>query len=310
MRWLILCLALLRAAPVAADPVNRCMNLSNALEAPQEGDWGYVITRDHPGAIAAAGFDTVRLPARVDAHFREGRIDPAFLARLDQVIGWAEAEGLQVILDLHHYEALMADPTAEADRFVAIWDALGAHYAGHPDTLIFELVNEPTDALTTARAADLQARVIARLRPAHPNRWIITSGGGWGGLDGMLALPPPSHRELRSFHYYDPWEFTHQLAPWTGADLPARRWGSPGDRARVTADMARAAAPGWPVLLGEFGVYRGADPALRADWIGAVRRAAEAEGIGWCHWGFAAEFRAFDRDSAAWMPGIRAALLD
>jgi len=284
--------------------------LSNALEAPHEGDWGYVIERDHLGEIAAAGFDTVRLPARVDAHFRDGRIDPAFLARLDQVIGWAEAAGLQVILDLHHYEALMADPAAEADRFVAIWDALGAHYAGHPDTLIFELVNEPTDALTTDRAADLQARVIARLRPAHPDRWIITSGGGWGGLDGMLDMAPPGHRELRSFHYYDPWDFTHQLAPWTGQDLPARGWGGAEDRARVKVDMFRAAAPGWPVLLGEFGTYRDTDPAARAAWTGTVRRAAEAQGIGWCYWGFAADFRAFDAGTGTWLPGIRAALLD
>ncbi len=48
-----------------------------------------------------------------------------------------------------------------------------------------------------------------------------------------------------------------------------------------------ARAHGVPVLLNEFGVLRPAAP--RADrllWLATVRRAAEAESIGWTHWDF------------------------
>lgn len=53
------------SAPFLAS---RCVNLGNALEAPNEGDWGYRIEPAHIRAIAAAGFDGIRLPVRWDAH--------------------------------------------------------------------------------------------------------------------------------------------------------------------------------------------------------------------------------------------------
>ena len=48
--------------PIAEAPIKRCMNLGSALEAPQEGEWGYVIRRDDLVRLKDAGFDTVRLP--------------------------------------------------------------------------------------------------------------------------------------------------------------------------------------------------------------------------------------------------------
>ena len=68
---------------VPTSPVQRCMNLGGALEAPNEGDWGYTIREKDLEAIKAAGFDTVRLPVRWDVHamqrepytIRQGQID-------------------------------------------------------------------------------------------------------------------------------------------------------------------------------------------------------------------------------------------
>ena len=53
---------------VPDSPVDRCMNLGGALEAPNEGDWGYTIRAEDLETIKAAGFDTVRLPVRWDVH--------------------------------------------------------------------------------------------------------------------------------------------------------------------------------------------------------------------------------------------------
>ena len=48
--------------------IGRGINLGNALEAPNEGDWGVVLQPDYFKAIAQAGFNSVRIPIRWSNH--------------------------------------------------------------------------------------------------------------------------------------------------------------------------------------------------------------------------------------------------
>lgn len=315
MRVLACLLFFASALPLAAFPVARCINLGAALEAPREGDWGYTIQEPHLTLIAEAGFDTVRLPVRFDLYWHEEQLDPALMARVDQVIGWAEAAGLQVILDLHHFEAMNSDPAANASQLIKIWAALGRHYAGHGDGLMFELFNEPNGAFTTALAAEIYAELRRILRRDHPERWIIAGGGNWNDLSEMEHLSAPDHpRDVRTFHFYDPWPFTHQQAPYLDDPPPARGWGSLSDHAALEAAMDQAAAAEGPVFLGEFGVYGATAPGPRLAWIRAVREAAEARALPWCYWGFSqgegVGFSAFNTGTNAWDPGILDALFE
>lgn len=306
MRRLALLLALF-AGPAAAFPVERCVNLGAALEAPQEGEWGYVVARPDLALIAGAGFDTVRLPVRFDTRWDGTRIEPAFLARVDEVIGWARDAGLRVIVDLHHFDAFAEDPDAVAPTLIAIWDALAQHWEGAPGDLMFELVNEPNGAVDTARMATLNAEIIARIRPTHPTRWVVTGGADWNAAAELDHLPPPGPFEARTFHYYEPWSFTHQQAPSVDEPPPPSTWGSAFDRARVNADFAAFAALDGPLFLGEFGTFSAGPEADRLDWTRTVRQAAEREGIPWCYWSFSQGdipgFAAVD-GSGDWLAGF------
>lgn len=306
MRALFLCLL---ATPALADPfpVARCVNLDQALEAPNEGDWGYTITRPDVAWIAGQGFDTIRLPVRFSAHW-DGQIDPAFLTRVDEVIGWATDENLQVILDLHHFEALMTEPAQNAPIFTAIWKELALHYADHDNTLMFELLNEPTENLDTAGAVALFEKVYPVIRQTNPDRWIIIEGGDWANLSALPDLPQIDNRTALSFHYYAPYTFTHQQAAWMDDPLPPDIWGDKDDRAALRADMEQAAARGTPLLLGEFGVTTQTDLAQRVGWTHAVRQEAESHGIGWCHWGLSRNFAILDPATRDWVPGMKDAL--
>ena len=91
-------------------------------------------------------------------------------------------------------------------------------------------------------------------------------------------------------HYYSPFRFTHQGADWleeAGGWL-GTSWGTEAERARVRADLGRAAAwaraHGRPLFLGEFG-------------------------MSWAYWDFATEFGAFDVGREAWRAPLRQALL-
>ena len=72
------------SAPARAPfPVERCINVAGALEAPNEGDWGYKIRERDFKTIRAAGFDTIRVPIKFSAHAMEQApytLDPAFMA--------------------------------------------------------------------------------------------------------------------------------------------------------------------------------------------------------------------------------------
>ncbi len=289
--------------------VGRCLNVGNALDGPFEGAWGSDISERDLDWIAGAGFNTIRLPVRFGSHW-SGTIFPGFLARVVQVVRQAQERGLTVILDLHHFDDLMTDPDTFAPVFVAIWTELADRFEGHDDRLIFELLNEPRDAVTTARATKLYHSVLPIIRRKHPDRWIILGGGQMNSLDEMLALPNPGPRIALTFHYYDPVRFTHQQAQWTKEYYPPVTWGLPTEIAAVKADIARAARSGIAIFLGEFGVVREADTASRNAWIETVRLAAEEHGISWCYWAYGAGFDLRDFNGDEWYPGLYRALME
>ncbi|WP_413719663.1 glycoside hydrolase family 5 protein [Silicimonas sp. MF1-12-2] len=299
MRALILIL-LLAATPLHAFPVKRCINLGNALEAPREGDWGYTIERQHLSAIAEAGFDTIRLPVRFSAH-RNTRIDPAFLARVDEVIGWAREEELRIILDLHHFEELMKAPDTNADAFLDIWQELSEHYRDAPPDLIFELLNEPSGELSTARAIGLYARAMPLIRNHNPDRWVLIGGGNWSDVKELSLLPAYDAHTVHTFHFYKPWDFTHQMADWIEDPPPPRGWGTDQDRRETRRHLQQGLNhKAAPVFLGEFGVYDAAPSADAVEWLAFVRRMAEMESIGWCAWSFSSTFRTYETKEGRW----------
>lgn len=308
------------AAPVASGayfPVERCINLANALNAPNEGEWGYRIEEDHLRIVADAGFDTVRV--LIDWHSHAGEaapytIDPAYFARIDEVIAQSFAQGLSVIIDMHDYLALYADPEAHRERAVAIYRQIAEHYADYPPELIIELVNEPREALSDVTWEALAADLVAAIRESNPTRTLIVGGDNWSSLYGLQRLHLPDDPYLvATFHYYEPYDFTHQGGDWFDDPPPVGlRWGSPAEQAELRRHMD--AAGEWakenrtPVFLGEFGAFRAADADSRAAWTKAMREGAEANDMPWCYFDFAAGFGAWDPETQSWAPEILAAL--
>lgn len=303
----------------ATMPIRRCMNMGGALEAPSEGEWGYRIRQKDFTTLKRAGFDTVRVPVKFSAHTDNRapyKISPELLSRVDEVVDWAIVEGLQVIIDVHHYEELMSNPYVHEKRLEAMWEQLAYRYATAPDNLIFELINEPNDKMTIAKTDALNKRLLQIVRKHNPKRWVIVGSAGWGNLDALMKSNPP--RELyvmTTFHYYDPFEFTHQGATWiAGANYPTGvKWqGLSHEQAAVRKDLDKAARwrdkTGLPMLLGEFGAIGKADHQSRANWAEVVRAESERRGIGWCYWEWGTGFPAYDISTDRWVPGMKRAL--
>ncbi len=304
-------------ARIAHYNVNVCTNLGNALDAPKDTDWGYTIQDDHFDIIKEAGFDSVRIPVRWSDHAGTRApftIDPSFMAEVEAIVDGALRRNLEVVLNVHHYEALYEQPAAELDRFVSLWSQIAEHFKHHPLALHFEILNEPRDALEGAILRDALSRAVATIRETNPARVLIIGGGDWNSLTGLEQLPVFDDPYIvGTFHYYTPHSFTHQDVPWEEEPAPlGATWGAPEDLATLETDVKRATAQvarlNRPVFLGEFGVYTSISDAERLEWYAAVREAFEAENIGWCIWNFGSDFALWDQETQSWKPGALDAL--
>ncbi len=294
----------------------RCINIGNRLEAPREGEWGGPLDISVFPALRTAGFNTIRLPVRWDTHTGPPPafpIDPAYLARVQEVVGAALDADLAVVLNVHHFDPLYAEPERYAPQFLAIWQQIADHFAAADARLALELINEPRAPLEGKALEALQAQAHRRIRERHPERWIMVTGGDWSTIHGLKALRfHGDQRTVLTFHDYAPFDFTHQGAHWAPPDIQkvTRSWPQSRDREDVKARMntARTLKQRFhrPVFLGEFGAIQGAEG--RDAYLEAVRDAAEAHGIGWCVWSLTADFGVFDAASGRLVPEAQTAL--
>ncbi|MGC9467457.1 MAG: glycoside hydrolase family 5 protein [Anaerolineae bacterium] len=346
-----------RAGPLDAASqaawLGRGVNLGNALEAPKEGEWGMVLERAFFELIKEAGFDTVRVPIRWSAHAADAApytIDPAFFERVDWVIAQALKQDLNVVINMHHYDEIFQSPKDHEDRFIAMWEQIATRYADQPSAVYFELLNEPHDKLDARAWNALLAKAIETVRQIDDDHTLIVGGPDWNSITGLryLELPADSENIIATYHYYEPFLFTHQGAEWVGPEIGTTgvTWPGPPEvkitpvpaaqevdwvrmwfaRYNDDASSANPASPdeierafdqavawrdrtGVPLWLGEFGAYSTADMASRVRWTSTVRQAAEDRGISWAYWEFGAGFGVYDREAAAWRTPLLQALV-
>ncbi len=95
------------------------INLGDALDAPNEGDWGVTLEAASFDIVAQAGFDSVRIPIRWSNHAgldSPYTIDPSFFERVDWALDQTERVGLVAVIDMHHYREPNEDPAKAAPR--------------------------------------------------------------------------------------------------------------------------------------------------------------------------------------------------
>ena len=273
----------------------------------------------HFAEIRRAGFDFVRINLQAFRHMDAGnRLDPAWLAKLDDVVGEAERAGLGVLLDEHDFNPCSEDLELCRAKLSAFWRQVAPRYAKAPRNVAFELLNEPHDKLNGDEWNKLFAEVLGIVRTTSPDRIVVVGPTHWNSLKDLPALRLPADPNLIvTFHYYEPFHFTHQGARWVpeATGLRGVTWGTPQDRAAIKADFDRvsawAAANHRPILLGEFGAYdkSGTPIALRADWTSTVRSEAERHRFSWAYWQFDSDFVVWDMERQSWVEPIRKALL-
>jgi endoglucanase len=275
---------------------------------------------DYFQKLKAAGFNSVRLnlhPFRFMDATNGWTLKPSWLATLDWAVTEAQRQGLAVILDLHEFQVLGKDPIGNKEKLLAFWRLMATRFQAAPDSVYFEVLNEPFDALTPELWNEYFAEALGIIRKTNPTRPVIVGPGHWNAISHLekLKLPEQDRQLIVTVHFYEPFGFTHQGASWTDRkDKLGIDWtGTPEEitalrHALDTAD-AWSKANQRPLLLGEFGAYDRAAMESRVRWTDAVARAAEARGWSWAYWQFDSDFILYDVKREAWVEPIRDALI-
>ncbi len=296
------------------------VNLGNMLEAPSEGEWGHKVKPEYLKTIATAGFQHVRLPVRWSAYAAQSApytIQPAFFDRIDQILTQAYETGLKVVLNVHHYDEFYPNPKAHHERLIALWQQIATHYQHHSNSLYFEVLNEPTDKVDPHVWDTVFNDCLVTIRHTNLTRPVIVGPINWNNVHAVPLLQlPPDNLLIVTFHYYEPFAFTHQGAEWQSPPPPLGVvWsGSDQDLQKLESDFAKAVD--WakthqrPLYLGEFGAYHKADLDSRVKWTKAIRDIAAKHQMAWCYWEFCAGFGVYDSSNNQWIEPLRQALLD
>jgi len=274
----------------------------------------------HFRLLKEAGFNSVRInlqPFRRMTATNGYALGEAWFDLVDWAVKQAQAQDLRVILDLHEFNALGDDPALHKEKFLAFWRQVSARYQSAPESVLFEVLNEPSRKLTPSLWNQYLAEALAIIREKNPTRAVIVGPAFWNSIDHLneLELPETDSNLIVTIHYYAPMDFTHQGAAWAGrADKLGVEWlGTEKELGAIERDFDRAAQ--WakqhqrPIFLGEFGAYDKAPMESRVRYISSIARAAERQGWSWAYWQFDSDFILYDMQRDAWVEPILGALI-
>ena len=215
---------------VAMASLNQGYNVTNFLEAERfksYGDYDEAFVKN----LAAVGYKGLRLPIDLDKYVEKRsaqggqvklEVHPDLFRILDDYDRWTQAHGLSLTVDYHQYDhSFDVEDPASVGEMVALWGEVAKHFAKNPrQDLFYELLNEPELAAesrgpTVAEWTRVSQKMIAAIRQHDPTRPILFGDVKWYDIDRLVERTPfADPNVIYIFHFYDPFIFTHQGAPW------------------------------------------------------------------------------------------------
>ena len=309
------------AAQITAD-MGAGWNLGNSLESEyNEEFWSNPkTTKAMIDKIAERGFTSLRIPVRWDDNYIDSNytIDPNYMDRVETVVNYGLADGMYVIVNVHHNDLqkqVSTDGSTQwrvKNELSTIWKQIGNRFKNYGDKLIFEVNNEPRcdedwggnsayyDCVNqyneAARSAirstggNNSSRLV--LLPTYCASSDSPKLYGWKNLsnDKMIAV---------SIHAYKPFDFAYENNGhnyWTQDDYNSLA----GTFSELNSVFV---SKGIPVVIGEFGATEKDNYDDRVKYAEIYATMAKSYGMPCLWWdnnvtGYGKEkFGIFDRSS-------------
>ena len=328
-----------RSAAEIVNEINVGWNLGNTLDSyntsktglATETGWGNPkTTKEMIQSVKNAGFNAIRIPITWGEHMNGDTIDPEWLERAAEIVDYAYNEGMFVIINMHHDDAIWFEPddseySADSAKLKAIWGQIAARFADYGDRLLFEGMNEPrtigsTDEWMGGTVAEravinkYEQDFVDTVRKSGGNNaersLIITSYAASAETSAINDVVVPNNGNIIvSIHYYAPWQFSD------GTSTVFDEAGKSELDAKFAELKKKFADKGTPVIIGEFGCVNAAPENVRTDYYNYYIKSAMSQGIKCFIWdnGISTgdqSFGIFNRSSLSWNEAILKAITD
>ena len=257
-------------------------NLGNSLECPNnETEWGNPkTTKAMIHAVREAGFNAIRIPVRWINHVTDQttmNIQPAWIARVQEVVDWCLEEDMYVIINTHHEEWLDRNPYYSKQqennrKLAALWTNIATHFRDYGEKLIFAGTNEttvnwaaPNTEQQTVQNSYNQTFVDAVRATGGKNyyRNIIVQTFACSPYHGLSGFTIPEDKvEGRlsvEFHYYDPYEYCGNCTYYYWGDAYKDKGNVPSSNEKTITNLFDRIRNTWGskglgIVIGEYGV--------------------------------------------------------
>ncbi|SKC63716.1 cellulase family glycosylhydrolase [Ohtaekwangia koreensis] len=270
------------------------INFGNTMEAPTEAEWvNSKITESYVKFVKQIGFNSVRLPTGwVKWHLSDrakAKIDPAWLNRVKEVVGWCVANDMYVMLNVHgdwgwlenNVNATKKDSVNAMQK--AIWEQIATTMRDFDEHLIFAGTNEPVaeDAEHMAILDSYHQTFVNAVRSTggrNSHRVLVVQGPRTNGeltykLMNTLPTDNVPNKLMVEIHNYTPATFTlvtdgdvswgNMIYYWgAGNDstIEPERNAEYGEEDEILDEFQKMKQKfidkGIPVMLGEYATWR------------------------------------------------------
>ncbi len=261
------------------------------------------ITRQDIRQIADWGFNCLRVPFHYRLIERRPYVyDQKGLSILDKLMGWAQREGLWIILDLHaapgsqncdwHSDSLGAarlwgNPQYQK-RVARLWNFLADRYQNHSQLAGYDILNE---AVVNHEGIlnRLYRKIIRAIRQVDSHHIIFVEGNRWGMDLDCLDRFEDDNLAL-SIHTYQPLEFTFNFIPQIRYPIVGKktRWDQAAMETYIRPYARWAQKRKRPVLVGEFGVNNRRGLYGEDLWLKDILKCFNDFGFHWTYWTYKA----------------------
>jgi endoglucanase len=274
------------------------------------------------------GFKSIRLPVAFEYYEDEHIADEQLYSQIDNVLKRCQLYGMKVILDYHNGDFNEKNFRTATKRAINTWLKLVKRYKRvSDDELFFEIYNEPPH-MDPQIWKDATYNIVTVIRQNDAGRTLIIGASNYNSIYELSRFVPLSDENIiYTFHFYEPFLFTHQGAEWVGDQestvgvafpynaekfpiLNPKAKNTDGeknyneysidgneqsvrDKLQIVKDWGNKYDV--PLLCGEYGVYnKYADLDSRCRYIKTVKQALKALQIPGMLWDYNGSFSIFE----------------
>lgn len=289
--------------------------------------WGNpVTTKAMIDAVHAEGFNSIRIPVTwfENSDPTTYDIDDAYLARVKEVVDYAYANDMYVILNMHwdcsggHNDKYWLDAGESAlPRYQTMWTEIANYFKDYDNHLVLESMNEvPFSYETVNKFNQAFVDLVRETGGNNADRLLLLAGANddlTKTCNPEYVLPDDDMIAV-SIHYYYPttWAVATVSDPNDSGYWGYQgEWGTASEKQDVYDLFAKMKAyfvdEGVPVILGEYGVVTnesaGKDKDSIVDYLNTIASSALAtDGVTAYLWdaGNAGDMQFFNRTSMSW----------